>query len=95
MNKAFKRYRKARWINTRLAKQYKFELMLAKCKLAAVAAQAVTQVSMIKALSIGDPVGVVTQVTKAAAIAQSCIGFARAVSSTLNPIHSRWRVSRA
>tara|TARA_R110000850_G_scaffold91779_1_gene195103 strand:- start:687 stop:920 length:234 start_codon:yes stop_codon:yes gene_type:complete len=54
MNKSLNKYKKEKWINTRLSRRYKARSFFRKCQLYSILAQSTGQISAIKSSSQGD-----------------------------------------
>lgn len=87
MNRAFKRYRKARWIDTRFARPYKFELFLLKARLAGVASQALFNVRQIHQNQMPFPV-------KASSVIATMLRSQRVVTKEVQAVRNRWRAAQ-
>jgi hypothetical protein len=77
MNKSFSKYKKSRWVRTRLSNPYKSRLEIRKMQAAILVAQALANVNQIKASMSFDKAG------KAAAIASTALNAFAAVVKTL------------
>lgn len=82
MNKSFSKYKKSRWIKTRLSKPHKSRIAFRKIQAAAVVAQAIATVSQIKMAGSFDKAG------KAAAIDSTVLNAFVAASKVMQPVNS-------
>jgi hypothetical protein len=77
LNKSFNKYKKSRWVRTRLSNPYKSRLAIRKMQAAIVVAQALANINQIKASMSFDKAG------KAAAIASTALNAFAAVVEKL------------
>lgn len=87
MNKAFKRYKRCKWINTRFSRQYKFEGIIARAQAATVAAMSASRIRGIR-FAEGDPK------QKNLAIANAVIECQKSLVSAIMKPENRWRANK-